>query len=164
MRKILIDFLNRLINNNPYRPVEAEAPKFVFTLQEFLTSQTATRYGYLEQFQPPEHIVDNIELLYDRIVLPIREYLRDGTVTISSGYRCPRVNKKAKGSNKSQHMTGQAVDLKYYRDGKMDNNEIIIALIALELDYDQCIDEFGLSWVHISYDKNRNRKMTFKIT
>ena len=135
----------------------------VFNLHEFLESQLAARHGYEEQFQPPDEVIDKLEALWKNIVLPIREYLCQGTVSITSGWRCARLNKKAGGSKTSQHMIGEAVDLEYYFDGKECNTEIINALIALDLDFDQCIDEFGQRWVHISFTQRRkNRRLRLK--
>lgn len=135
-----------------------------FTLEEFLLSNTATRYGYDEQFTPPAEVINNLRMLVVKLIQPIRDELPEGFIRVSSGYRCERLNKKTKGSKTSQHMTGQASDIQYIVNGVMDNQKIIDTVQRLGLDYDQMIDEFGLSWVHLSYNEGHNRKQFFSIT
>jgi hypothetical protein len=68
-----------------------------FTLDELIKSPSATRWGFEEQFTPTQNIVDNLTLLCNKVLQPIRDILKD-TLTISSGYRCPRLNAKIGGA------------------------------------------------------------------
>jgi hypothetical protein len=83
-----------------------------FRLYELLESDTATRNG-LEafQFNPPMGVVDNLTRLGNVTLDPIRISL-GVPVFVPSGYRCNRVNTIVKGSANSQHLVGEAADLK----------------------------------------------------
>ena len=99
-----------------------------------------------------------LQLLRDRI----------GALRITSGYRSSELNTAIGGSNKSQHTKCEAVDIQYVKRGRMDNLLIYQALIDLDIDFDQCILEFGDStatsdptspaWIHLSYKITDNRK------
>jgi zinc D-Ala-D-Ala carboxypeptidase len=137
-----------------------------FTLSEFLNSNNATRLGIKEQFAPPPEVVKNLTILCEKILQPLRDSLPNGFIRISSGYRCPRLNAAVKGQPTSQHLTGKAADVEYINgNGVMDNHWLFDQIEALGLDYDQRINEFGLSWVHLSYDaaKPKQRHQTVKI-
>jgi hypothetical protein len=58
-------------------------------------------------------------------------------------------------SKTSQHSLGQAIDIDM--DGTNIKNSDIFAFIKNNLDFDQLINEFDYSWVHVSYTK-KNRK------
>lgn len=128
-----------------------------FSLSELLRSQTATRRGYKEQFEPPAEIIKNLRLLVENVLQPIRDIL--GTpIRVSSGYRCPRLNKRIGGSPTSQHRFGMAADLH-----NTDGSDIDIAKAVVEhgIQFDQMIIEFGTlsspRWIHISYREGNNR-------
>lgn len=129
-----------------------------FTLTEFLESQTATRMGFDEQFNPPQIVINNIELLCVNILQPLRDAIK-APIKISSGYRCPRLNTSIGGASKSQHVTGHAADIICYKTG---NAELFHRIVELDLPFDQIIDEFNFAWVHVSYDPSRSRKQILK--
>lgn len=128
-----------------------------FTLDELLSSATAKRMNYTEQFNPPIKVVRNLSALVKNVLQPLRESLGK-PITITSGYRCERLNKRVKGAKNSQHVLGQAADLKI--DG-MTTEEIVKHVIKLDLPFDQIIEEFG-DWVHISHDDTKNRKQALR--
>lgn len=139
-----------------------------FGLSEFLTSQTAVRNNFLEQFQPPDSVIDNLQELVTNVLQPLRDLLPDGVIHISSGYRCPRDNQAVGGVSNSQHVLGMAADCQYIENGVTMNMKLHNTLINSKLVWDQCIREFGTeinpAWIHISYNSNGNeRKMDFKI-
>ena len=82
-----------------------------FALNEFLKSQTSERNSDWQQKQmdPSPDIVDNLIYLVQTVIQPIREALHY-PIIISSGYRCPEVNKAIGSSDKSQHIFGEASD------------------------------------------------------
>ena len=130
-----------------------------FYLKEFLRSRTASKYGYIEQFGPSEFIIGNLKELVENILQPLRYVL--GPIFIASGYRCTRVNKKAKGAKRSQHLYGMAADI--------DNPELnrkYFEFILNHLEFDQLIWEFGDNsapdWVHVSYNPVHNRKQVLR--
>jgi len=126
-----------------------------FTLQEFTKSVTAIRNG-IDNSPNAEHI-RNIQLLVKFVLQPLREGLNK-PIRITSGYRSESLNKLIKGSKRSQHCKGQAADLQFRVDGVMDNKAIWDKVIELDLPFDQMINEFEYSWIHISYNHEHNRK------
>lgn len=124
-----------------------------FWLHEMLVSQTAARFGFNEQFEPPENIVKNLELLAINILQPLRDAIKT-PVHVNSGYRCERVNTSIGGATKSQHLTGQAADIEDFKNG----NELLLRkIVEMRLPFDQIINEFNYQWVHVSFDPNRSR-------
>jgi D-alanyl-D-alanine dipeptidase len=126
-----------------------------FTLQEFTKSVTAIRND-IDNSPNAEHI-RNIQLLVKFVLQPLREGLNK-PIRITSGYRSESLNKLIKGSKRSQHCKGQAADLQFRVDGVMDNKVIWDKVIELGLPFDQMINEFEYSWIHISYNHEHNRK------
>ncbi len=78
-----------------------------FSLSEFLNSATAKRLGI--DNTPTFEIVDNLNKLADYLDA-IREKLGK-PILISSGFRCPILNKAVGGVANSQHQKGLAADL-----------------------------------------------------
>ena len=126
-----------------------------FALKEFTKSVSAIRSG-IDNSPSPEHI-RNIQLLVKFVLQPLREAL-GSPIRITSGYRSEALNKLIKGSKRSQHCKGQAADLQFRVDGVMDNKAIWDKVIELGLPFDQMINEFEFSWIHISYNHEHNRK------
>lgn len=126
-----------------------------FTLEELIVSPTADEHGIPEQFQPSETVIQNLKELCINVLQPLREEL-GFPLTITSGYRCQRVNDLIKGATNSHHMRGMAADIQCH-----DNAALFEA--AKKYKMTQNINEFNLSWVHISYDKNDLRCQTLEI-
>ena len=126
-----------------------------FTLNEFTKSVTAIRNN-IDNSPSSEHI-RNIQLLVKYVLQPLRDSLGK-PIRITSGYRSENLNKIIKGSKKSSHMKGQAADLQFKVDGVMKNKDIWDKVIELGLPFDQMINEFDYSWIHISYNHEYNRK------
>ena len=82
-----------------------------FTVGEMLRSNTVERDENLkkEQYNPPPDILDNIRYLVETALQPVRTRL-GFPIRISSGYRCPLLNKLVGGSATSQHCRGEAAD------------------------------------------------------
>lgn len=129
-------------------------------------SVTAERNGFLEQNTPSDYVIDNLLELYDKVLLPLLDYL-PGELSVNCAYRCDRVNVAVGGAKNSQHTKGMAADIEYREDGVEQNNKIVDAVNHLKLEYDQMILEKvgtnGPAWIHLSYNKDHNRKMTFKL-
>ena len=130
-----------------------------FNLLEMITSQQATRFAINEQFDPPQDVIENLHNLCINILQPLRDRLGK-PVRISSGYRCPRLNKMIGGVSNSQHLTGHAADIQNFEIG---NEQLFKAIIDMKLPFDQIINEFNFSWVHVSFDANRTRGQILKI-
>lgn len=78
-----------------------------FNLSEFLNSATAKRLGI--DNTPTFDVVDNLNKLADYLDV-IREKVGK-PILISSGFRCPMLNKAVGGVSNSQHQKGLAADL-----------------------------------------------------
>jgi zinc D-Ala-D-Ala carboxypeptidase len=134
-----------------------------FHLMEFVKSHTATRECMLEQFSPPKEVIDNLRVLCEKVLQPLRDALPDGVIKVASGYRCHRLNELIGGKDSSQHLQGKAADIQYYENGVMNNKKIIETVKSIPLAFDQMIDEMGGEWVHISYNEGKNRNHNFNI-
>lgn len=120
-----------------------------FYLDEMLTSQSAVRLGFDEQFTPDQAVIENLRALCQNVLQPLRDGLQRAILT-SSGYRCPRVNQAIGGSPNSQHLSGQAADIKV---GHLTTEQLYQRIKNSNLVFDQLIQEFD-RWVHVSYNPN----------
>lgn len=128
-----------------------------FTLAEFTQSQTAVRLGI--DNNPPSDVIENLKRTA-MCLEAVRTYLGK-PITISSGYRSPRLNKAVRGAAKSQHVTGHAVDFICPAFGTP--AEIVKALLKAGTVFDQLILEFPPNgWVHMSVT-DRPRKQALII-
>jgi hypothetical protein len=129
-----------------------------FTLSEITSSNTAKRLGIKNE--PTKEHLENMQRLVTDLIQPIRDAL--GPIRISSGYRNPTLNRAIGGSNKSQHTKGQALDLQFWSQGEMCNKEVYDWVIENDIEFDQMINEFGFSWIHISLRPKNNRKQVLQ--
>jgi len=137
-----------------------------FTLKELTRSNTALRLGI--DNEPSKEGIWKLTLLATELLQPLRNVV--GSLRITSGYRSPQLSEAIGSSSNSQHCRYEAVDMQYVKRGKMDNIKIYDALIDLDLDYDQCILEFGNAtehidptepdWIHLSWKVVDNRRQT----
>lgn len=125
-----------------------------FTLEEMTRSEAATRHGFKEQYTPNEEVKSNLELLCENILQPLREKL-GVKISVTSGYRCKRVNDAIGGSKTSQHVFGQAADIKV---NGLSTMELCRKIKEFELPFDQLIEEFG-QWVHVSFSPMSRRQI-----
>lgn len=125
-----------------------------FTLQEMTRSEAATRHGFKEQFAPSENIIANLKLLCENILQPLREKL-GVKISVTSGYRSKRTNNAIGGSATSQHIEGQAADIKV---NGISTIELCRKIKEFDLPFDQLIEEFG-QWVHVSYSEKNRRQI-----
>ena len=125
-----------------------------FVLSEITRSNTARRLN-ISNAPDKEHL-RSMQILITDLIQPMRDAL--GPIRISSGYRSPALNRAIGGSTKSQHCKGQALDLQFWRDGKMCNQEIYNWVIKQGIEFDQMINEFDFAWIHISLKDKENRK------
>ena len=132
--------------------------KLDFTMSELLKSDVAAKYNISNI--PDKQSLDNMLILICECLQPIRNYI-DKPMNISSGYRSPRLNGHPliNGSQTSQHLTGQAVD---FTIKGMTPKQIIEKVKGSGVEYDQLINEHNI-WVHISYNKGKNRKQVLEI-
>ncbi len=128
-----------------------------FTIKELCRSATAQRLGI--DNTPPRSAVTALHELVDHVLDPLREAW-GGPIHVNSGYRCPELNKVVGGTPYSQHQRGEAADITV---GTPSRNRRLLALIKrLNLPVDQCIDEKGCRWIHVSHRRGNNRRMYMK--
>ena len=129
-----------------------------FTMSELIHSDKAVQYNINNM--PDITSLDNLLNLIVYCLQPIREKIGKPMI-ISSGYRCPRVNKLVGGKDNSQHQKGQAAD---FTIKGLSVQNIIQLIVKSGIEYDQLINEYD-KWVHISFVKGKNRKQPpFKIS
>ena len=113
-----------------------------FTLAEFTESQTASRKGF--DNTPPEEVIPNL-IRTAKLLEKVRKAVGK-PITVTSGYRSKQLNDALGSNDRSQHRVGCAADFKV---AGMTPDEVVQAIIATDIQYDQLIREFD-SWVHIS--------------
>ena len=104
-----------------------------FSLKEMLVTSTGVANV------PTDKDIDNMKLLTEKILQPLREYM-NRPIIVTSGYRSYDVNKRVGGSKTSQHCKGEAADL---TAGTRTLNKIMYEFIRDNLVYDQLINEYN---------------------
>jgi hypothetical protein len=123
-------------------------------LAEVIRSSTAKRLGIKNE--PTAIHLNNLKILAEKIFQPIRSHF-GRPIFISSGYRSAALNKATPGaSTTSQHSRGEAIDIDM--DGTEISNKEIFDFIRENLEFDQLINEFDYSWVHVSYSSSGKQR------
>lgn len=146
-----------------------------FTIEELTYSEKAKTKRMENVYT--HNILDNINELVDNILDPLRESwseyckqneLGTGAIKVTSGYRCPLINKLVGGSSTSAHLSGYAADIVPVNK-QMKVFQRFVEDWIKDRDFDQLIFEKPIngvaSWLHIGY-KNRNgeqRKQIFTL-
>ena len=123
-----------------------------FKFIEMIRSAKADEFS-IDNFPKDCDVIDNIIFTMECLDKIREEY--GLPLYISSGYRCPELNKKVGGKEKSQHLKGQAADVNL---GSVEKNRAFFNWCQFNADFDQLIDESKYQWVHISFKKSGNRK------
>lgn len=126
-----------------------------FTIAELCASSAAKQYG-IDNTPTPE-VKQRLQMLIDNVLNPARRKLGKA-IHVTSGYRCPALNKKVGGVSNSQHLTGMAADLVAGSGSAQDMNRLFEILISLG-NYDQLIWEHpkNSKWIHVSFNPAGNR-------
>ena len=132
-----------------------------FNLSEFFRSSTAAKNGIKNEPSIDERatIVRNINLLVDNVLDPVRDMVRD-PIIITSGYRCPQVNRLVGGVNNSQHMSGCAADFHVMGFTHPMMHQVFLYIFNT-LEFDQLIFYCSKNIIHVSYVENDNRHEAF---
>jgi hypothetical protein len=134
-------------------------------LSELIRSDSAKRNGISNM--PTEEHIANFKILAEKVFEPIRNNFRC-PIHISSGYRSKDLNIFIGGSLSSQHCKGEAIDIDMDGSPNGVTNKMVYDYIKDNLQFDQLIWEFGNDsnpdWVHVSYNKNKNRGQKLKAT
>jgi hypothetical protein len=124
-------------------------------LAEVTRSTDAKRKGISNE--PTAEHIENFKVLAEKIFEPIRKHF-GVPIFISSGYRSSALNKAIGGASSSQHLLGQAIDIDMDASSSGVTNKMIFEYIKNNLDFDQAINEFNYSWVHVSYNPNGKQR------
>lgn len=132
------------------------------TIKEATKSATATRLG-IDNSPTIAHL-EALKTTAEMIFEPVRKHF-NVPIAVTSGYRSKALNDAIKGSSRSQHCHGQALDIDADVFGGVTNKEIF-EFIKNKLDFDQLIWEFGddnnPAWVHVSYTPGVTRGEVLK--
>ena len=110
-----------------------------FKLSEFLNLKK-----YPENI-PPMQVVANLTYGCHQLLEPARVIV--GPIIINSGFRCEAVNRQVGGVRNSQHMAGQAADIRLKDPGQF--QRLVEFFKSWEFT-DQLLT--GSSWLHISWN------------
>jgi len=123
---------------------------------EATLSPTAIRNGISNQ--PNDQELANMKLVAEHCFEPLRK-MWGKPIKVNSFFRSQSLNQLVGGSPLSQHTKGQAIDI---TTGTKSENKKLFEL-AKTLDFDQLINEYDFSWIHISYKSSGNRKQILVI-
>jgi len=122
------------------------------TLKEATFSQTAENLKINNT--PGQKELEAMVLVAEKCFEPLRVWYGK-PIRINSFFRNKALNQAVKGSSSSQHLKGEAIDLDA---GSRAENKKLFEWCRDNLTFDQLINEYNYSWVHISYSKTKNRK------
>ena len=131
-----------------------------FSLNEMCRSNTARLRGLPNT--PNAEQIKNLQKLCENVLQPLRDHLGEAVV-INSGFRSQAVNMAVGGAKNSQHMAGEAADI---RCKDLLYAKRIYTWIMDNLQFDQLIlERKGRAiWVHVSFTTSRpNRQMVLQI-
>lgn len=115
-----------------------------FTLDEL----THTDHREIENI-PNEAEIANLKRLADFLEM-VKLVLGNKPIMINSAFRCKELNDAVGSKDTSQHRVGCAADI---RVPGMTPDEVVKAIIASNLGFDQVIREFD-RWTHVSIPNN----------
>jgi zinc D-Ala-D-Ala carboxypeptidase len=120
-----------------------------FALEELACSQ----HREIDNRPPPE-VLATLRATAARME-EVRRLLGDRVISVSSGYRCPELNRAVGGARTSAHLVGDAVDFNCFGFGEP--AVVCRAIAHSELGFDQLIEEG--SWCHVSFDPRMRRQV-----
>lgn len=131
-----------------------------FTMTELTSSATARRKGI--DNTPDAKAKAALSALVANVLDPLREKYGK-PIVVSSGYRCPKLNKAVGGVARSQHTKGEAADIRCVSGSRAENKRLFDLIVASGLPFDQLIDEYGYDWVHVSFKDGANRRQILHV-
>ena len=123
-----------------------------FALEEL----TATQHREIDN-RPPAEVIATLRDTAARMEA-VRGILGDRVIVVSSGYRCPALNRAVGGARGSAHLSGHAVDFNCFGYGRP--RAVCEAIARSPILFDQLIEEGG--WTHISFDPRLRRQVLTK--
>lgn len=120
-----------------------------FTLKELIRTKIKANN------KPGTVEINNLINLCENVLQPVRE-LTGQPIYVNSGYRSKIVNKLVGGKPNSQHIKGEAVDIRAY------DNIRLLRMIIINDKFDQLIiylnPNKSVNFIHVSYKMCGNRK------
>jgi hypothetical protein len=126
-----------------------------FTIRELIKSTTAIE-RHIDN-SPSKEVERSLTALVEKILDPLREAYGK-PIIVTSGYRCARLNKVVGGAPSSQHVKGEAADIRSVQDTPEENKKLYDLIVKLKLPFDQLINEHGYDWVHVSFGARHRRQ------
>ena len=127
------------------------------TYLEATQSPTAVKLGINNN--PNEAQLEGMKLVAEKCFEPLRIWYGK-PIKVNSFFRSDLLNRAVKGAITSQHKKGEAIDIDA---GSKEENKKLFEWIKANLIWDQVINEYDYSWVHVSYSKVKNRKQILVI-
>lgn len=120
-----------------------------FELDEFIVSATAKKKGIANI--PTFGVVEHLDELVEKVLDPLRAAY-GMPITVTSGYRCPELNRAVGGVANSAHLYGWAADL--VAGGSFDKfRDFVVEWMRKSgTRFDQVLlesDRKGNKWIHI---------------
>jgi uncharacterized protein YcbK (DUF882 family) len=122
-----------------------------FSWTEMIWSETAERQQIRNV--PGEREEKALRRLVEEVLQPLRTAY-GMPIRISSGYRCPELNKLVGGVASSQHLKGEAADCVV-----LDATALLAVLLREGILFDQAILYQRSNFLHVSLRAVKNRKM-----
>lgn len=123
-----------------------------FTFYELEYSEAAISAGIKNAPNPDQE--RNLRLLVEFVLDPAREML-GLPITVTSGFRTPKVNALVGGVRNSQHMLGEAADI---TAGSKANNMALFDHIIAQGNFDQLIEYDHYEFLHVSFALHKNNR------
>ena len=127
-----------------------------FTYEELCHSNVAERRGINNRPRTKEEekrVIENLRNLVLEVLQPLRDHV-GSPVIINSGYRCPELNDAVGGVKNSQHIKGEACDI---RIASSKQGREWAAWIQDNCRFDQMLlerNKNGGVWLHVSCKRN----------
>ena len=123
-----------------------------FTVRELTRSDTAARKGI--DNTPTPTAEQHLRSLVEHVLDPLREAYGK-PIYVNSGYRSPALNSAVGGTRNSQHMKGQAADIR--AGTPIETRRLGRLLQASDLPFDQLI--FYPTFLHVSWSPTPRRQV-----
>jgi hypothetical protein len=128
-------------------------------ISEHITFAEATHTSKNLSNVPSEKELKAMQLVALFCFEPMRKFWGK-PLKVNSFFRSKEVNKAVGGASTSQHLFGEAIDL---TTGSKEGNKKLFEWAKSNIVYDQLINEYDYSWIHVSYRSGKNRMQVLAI-